>query len=241
MMPGPTRRGTSHLERPRMIPWLLIAVMVLATACTSAGTPPADAPAETPPLAPAAADTSSKHSRSLPPRADLSLSDRASWRPILGWSDECESAFQTSHAGNDPGVVFHELAPRLAVVEVLCAAGSYQASSTLVRLDERRSVPEATVLRFPVYEAQNNAPFKRMEATEIWGAVSIDPAKSVMTVLNLARQTGDCGVWTRYDIGGDAPAVMDAQARLPCPPRARPPVRLDIGRAPIGWRAIPKG
>ena len=42
-------------------------------------------------------------------------------------------------------MVFHELAPRLSVVEVLCAAGSYQASSTVVRLDERAPAPEAAV------------------------------------------------------------------------------------------------
>ena len=92
------------------------------------------------------------------------------------------------------------------------------------------------MLRFPVYEAENGATFTTSETVEIWGEISIDPAKPIMTVLNLARQTGDCGVWTRYDIAGNPPIVTEARARLPCPSRARPPVRSDIGRAPLGWR-----
>jgi hypothetical protein len=94
------------------------------------------------------------------------------------------------------------------------------------------------VLKFPVFEAETGAAFKQTNATEVWGEVSIDPDKPVMTVLNLARQTGDCGIWTSYDISGDAPTVMAARARLPCPARARPPVRSAIGIAPVGWRPI---
>ena len=76
------------------------------------------------------------------------------------------------------------------------------------------------------------------KTTEIWGEISIDPAKSVMTVLNLARQTGDCGVWTRYDIGGASPVLADARARLPCPSRSGPPVRLENDQPPAEWRRI---
>jgi hypothetical protein len=229
---------TSERQRAWIIHWLLLAAFTLAPACTSPGPPAADVPAATPAESEADSATAPDQSPPLPLRENLSLSDRANWRRILKWPDECESAFQASHAGDDPGVVFHQLGAQLSVVEVLCAAGSYQASSTFVRLDERRPEPEATVLRFPVYESGKGAAFKTAEATEIWGEISIDGAKAVMTVLNLARQTGDCGIWTRYDIRGNAPVVVDAQARLPCPTRARPPVRLDSGRPPIGWRAI---
>jgi hypothetical protein len=230
------RRPTHHRGR-RIVGTVVIAAAALA-ACRSPVKPPDDATAERASRAPATAAVALANSAAPLPRSDLSLSDRARWRSILTWSDDCETAFQSSHAGADPGLVFHELAPRLAVVEVLCAAGSYQPSSTFVRFDERGPAPAAAILRFPVYEAENGATVTAAESVEVWGEISIDSATPVMTVLNLARQTGDCGVWTRYDIAGETPAVTDARARLPCPARPRPSIRFDPRHPPLGWRRI---
>jgi hypothetical protein len=82
--------------------------------------------------------------------APISLHDRDLWRSVLAWPASCEEAFQTSRASDDGGLAFHELAPGLSVVEVLCAAGSYQPSHVYVRFDERGSSREATLLSFPV-------------------------------------------------------------------------------------------
>jgi hypothetical protein len=235
------RRRTAHGQRQslRPIDCVAIAGIVLTTACTRPGRPPAEASTQTSTSVPAGGAPSPGRAGALP-RANLSLTDRASWRPILKWSDECESAFQASHAGDDPGLGFHVLEPQLSVVAVVCAAGSYQPSSTIIRFDERPPVAEVSVVRFPVYEAETGATYTTTETDEVWGELVIDPEKAIMTVTNLARQTGDCGIWTRYDIASNPPAVMDARARLPCPSRAQPPVRSDIGRAPLGWRAIPR-
>jgi hypothetical protein len=235
-------RVINGLRQPgRIICSLLLAAIASAvlTTCMPAGRPPTDRTADAPPTGPAAAAPSAAPSNASLPRANLSLKDRASWRPILKWPDECEAAFQTSHAGDDPGIVFHELAPRLSIVEVLCAAGSYQPSSTFVRLDERGAAAEVTTLQFPVYESPNGAAFNVTRTTEIWGEVAIDRAKPIMTVLNLARQTADCGVWTRYNVGDVEPAVVDARARLPCSARIRPPIRLGTRQPPVAWRRVP--
>ena len=233
-----TRTGDDEdRTRGRVRCWIVAVGLASMAACTSP-VPAVDAPADAPSDAARVADNNLGESKALPPRVHLSLSHRAEWRPILQWPDDCETAFEASHAGDDPGMIFHEVAPRLSVVEVMCAAGSYQTSSTVIRLDERRPVVEATVLRFPVYETETGEAFTTTEVTELWGEIAIDPATAVMTVLNLARQTADCGTWTRYDLGDDAPIVTDARARLPCPGRARPPIRLDTDHPPVGWRHI---
>jgi hypothetical protein len=232
--PRPQRRQRARLP---LVHALLVAGPFFVVACTSPVTPPANGGTGAGPGVTAAAPVEAATPRELPPRTGLSLQDRASWLAVLNWPDECESAFQASHVGNDPGLVFHPLTSQLSVVEVVCAAGSYQASSTVIRLDERTPTREVSVLRFPIYESEDGVEFTTTETSEIWGEIAIAAAKPVMTVLNLARQTGDCGVWTRYDIASTVPAIIDVRARLPCPSRARPPVRFAVDHGPPGWRA----
>ena len=170
-------------------------------------------------------------------RSQLSLGDRTGWRSVLKWPDECEEAFQASHAGDDAGLVFNELAPGISLVEVLCAAGSYQPSFVYVRFDERSTAPIATLLIFPVYESSDGVSIESVKASEIWGEPFISPARREMAVLNLARQTGDCGIWTRYAIGGDLPEMVDAR-RAPCATRPGPPATSSNGEPPRGWQPV---
>jgi hypothetical protein len=234
-------RVIRHRSRRRagrqMIGTAIVAAVALV-ACASPVNRTGDASVDASSQGSAAAAASAHQATALLPRSNLSLSDRARWRSILKWPDDCETAFQSSHVGTDSGLRFHELAPQLAVVEVLCAAGSYQSSATLVRFDERGTSATAAILRFPVYESDDGATVTSTESAEIWGEISFDSAPPAMTVLNIARQTGDCGVWTRYDIAGGTPVITEARARLPCPARARPPIRFDPHHPPIGWRRI---
>ena len=171
-------------------------------------------------------------------RTQLSLGDRTGWRSVLNWPDECEEAFQASHAGDDAGLVFNELAPGISFVEVLCAAGSYQPSFVYVRLDERSTAPIATLLTFPVYESSDGVSIESVKASEIWGEPFVSPARRELAVLNLARQTGDCGIWTRYNIGGELPEMVDAR-RAPCATRPGAPATSSNGEPPRGWQPLP--
>jgi hypothetical protein len=230
-----------HRRGRRAHPQIIGTAIAAAFALTSCGSPvsrPGEAAGDAPPHGPAGLTNPAHESTAPLPRSNLSLSDRARWRSILKWPDDCETAFQSSHAGSDPGLIFHEVAPQLTIVAILCAAGSYQSSATMVRLDERGSAPAAATLRFPVYETADGATVTNTESAEIWGEIAIDSAPPVVTVLNLARQTADCGIWTRYDIAGANPVVTEARARLPCPERARPAIRSDPHHPPIGWRRI---
>ena len=102
----------------------------------------------------------------------LSLEDRAAWRAALDWPASCEEAFESSRAGQDGGLVIRALAPRVSLVEVLCAAGAYQPSHVYVKYDEQGASPISTLLEFPVFlSADETVPQASLE-TEIWGESS---------------------------------------------------------------------
>jgi hypothetical protein len=172
-----------------------------------------------------------------PRRNQLTLGDRTDWRSVLNWPNDCEEAFQASHVGDDAGLVFNELSPGISFVEVLCAAGAYQPSFVYVRLDERSTIPIARLLIFPVYESSDGVSIESAKASEIWGEPFVSPARRELTILNLARQTGDCGIWTRYNIGGDLPEMVDAR-RAPCATRPGAPATSSNGEPPRGWQPV---
>jgi hypothetical protein len=167
----------------------------------------------------------------------MSLADRAAWRTALGWSASCEKAFESSRAGEDGGLVIHEVAPRVSLVEVLCAAGAYQPSHVYIRYDEQGASPIATSLQFRVLSAESATPQTSLE-TEIWGESSLSSDARVLSVLTLSRQLADCGIWSRYAIGTGQPELIAAAAWLPCPATPGPPAESTNGGVPRGWRPL---
>ncbi len=174
--------------------------------------------------------------RRLPP---LSLRDRDAWRAVLQWPASCEGAFQASGASDDAGMAFFELAPGLALVEVLCAAGSYQSSSMYIRVDERGASRVATLLTFTTYQSLDGVVVEAVPAeAEVWGQVTVAAAAQELSVLTFSRQLADCGVWTRHSVATERPALVAAAYRLPCPATPGQPADSANGHAPRGWRPI---
>jgi hypothetical protein len=164
--------------------------------------------------------------------------DRAHWRAALEWPADCEDAFQASNAATaDDGIAVNELEPRLALVEVLCAAGAYQPSHVYVLFDERGAVPVKTVLRFSVYRSEDGESLTASMEMELWGESVVSPRSRELSVLTLSRQLADCGIWSRYRIGTD-PTLIAAVARLPCPAAPGSPAESADGGPPRGWRPI---
>jgi hypothetical protein len=134
--------------------------------------------------------------------------------------------------------VFFELSSGVSLVEVLCAAGSYQPSFVFIVLDERPPTPRGTVLSFQTYQSPDGTSLEEVTATEMVGEPAVIPEQRALTVLNLWRQTADCGVWARYAIGDGAPKLEAARARFPCPTRPGPPAQSRGGSPPSGWKIV---
>jgi len=172
------------------------------------------------------------------PRANLTVRDRADWRHVLNWDETCEKEFQSSRVAEDGGLVFHQIVPSVSLVEVLCSAGAYQPSFVIVRLDERSQPPVADVLTFVTYESMDGSSLQSAQQVEMTGEPSILAEQRELTVLNVFRQTRDCGIWTRYGILDGTPQLKELRVRLPCPTGAGVPASPEPGRPPRGWRLI---
>ena len=172
------------------------------------------------------------------PRANLTVRDRTDWRHVLKWDETCEKEFQSSRVAEDGGLVFHQIVPGVSLVEVLCSAGAYQPSFVIVRLDERSQTPVADVLSFLTYESTDGSSLEPAQQVEMTGEPSLLLEQRELTVLNVFRQTRDCGIWTRYGIRDGAPQLKEVRVRLPCPAGAGVPVSSEPGRPPRGWRLI---
>ena len=180
--------------------------------------------------------------RDLRREAPLSLADRTAWRQVLRWPPDCEEAFAGSHAGDDGGLTFTELAPRLTLVDVLCAAGAYQPSHVFLRLDERGSSRVVSVLEFARFESDDGRTVAlSAPQRELWGEAYVTADRRELSVLSLSRQLGDCGVWHRWAIDTEQPRLVSAAARLPCPSRPGDAAQMIAGDAPSGWRRVSPG
>ena len=174
----------------------------------------------------------------LPPRrAELTLDDRAAWKAALDWPADCEDAFQASRVSDDAGLVFHQLAANISLVEVLCALGSYQPSSVFIMLDER-AAPRAEALTFRAYRSEDGETVERFDTSELWGEPTVLSSQQELTMLNLSRQIGDCGIWTRYSLRDGTPRVLDVRGQLPCPSTPGRRAISESGGPPAEWKEI---
>ena len=137
----------------------------------------------------------------LPP-----VENRAAWRPILNWSNDCEEAFQATASGRS-GIQSFSLSEDRRLIEVACAAGAYQGSQEYFLLRGSTARP----LKFAVVEDG-----KLKEATEITGLAEFDPKAGVLKVHNRYRGPGDCGSYAVYTFADDGASVKELREKAEC-------------------------
>lgn len=154
------------------------------------------------------------------------------------WPDDCEEAFRASHIGSDGGMRIVQLGSTVSLVEVTCAAGSYQPSVLRFRLTEDNAGARAVPLTFTVYESEDGRDLRVSSRTEVWGDSIVTPASGEIAILSVARQTADCGVWARYSLAADEPRLLAAAARVQCPVTPGAPVTISESGPPSGWDPV---
>jgi Protein of unknown function (DUF1176) len=189
-------------ERPRLRP-LRKATLVRVLALLLLLVPPAPAPSGTAPVR-------------LPlAKADLTIADRAAFRRALGWSDECESAFDATDSGYG-GIEVETLAPGRYLIGVTCARGAYQGYRVYYFYDERRQPPAVRALTFETRESPDERSLVRTTTRELWGLPSFDRRTRQLRVLNKFRGPGDCGTLATYRFVEGVPELAELRAKLAC-------------------------
>ncbi len=175
------------------------------------------------------------------PRDGITVAQRAQWQSQLQWPDDCEDAFRASHAGDAGGIGVVRLNATVSLVEVTCAAGSYQPSVRRFKLIEDGKDSGSVPLSFLVYVSEDGrGSWLVSQETEVWGESAVTPATGEIVILSVARQTADCGVWARYSLAPAQPRLLAAAARVQCPRTPGPPVPVSPSGPPAGWDAIPR-
>ena len=163
-------------------------------------------------------------------KADLTLADRAAFRRALGWSDECESAFDATDSGYG-GIEVDTLAPGRYLVGVVCARGAYQGYRVYYFYDEKRRPPAASALTFEIRESPDERSLVRTTTRELWGLPTFDRRTRQLRVLNKFRGPGDCGTLATYRFVEGVPELAELRAKLACDGKG--------AEAPERWPPVP--
>ncbi|MBV8202605.1 MAG: DUF1176 domain-containing protein [Acidobacteria bacterium] len=162
---------------------------------------------------------------------DLTLADRATFRRVLGWSDECEQGFDATDSGYS-GVEVETLAPGRYLVGVVCARGAYQGSRVYFYYDATGQPAAARPLVFETRESPDEGSLVRTTTRELWGLPTFDRQARRLQVLNKFRGPGDCGILATYDFVAGVPRLAELRAKPVCDgkgaeePERWPPVPL---------------
>lgn len=129
--------------------------------------------------------------------------DRAGWRALLGWPEDCEERRRTTVAAEmGAGIEVDTLGEGRYLVQVLCFTGAYQPGKLVfVQGPGRASAP----LRLPGYDEGASSP--EASIPYVNGLTEFDRATRELEVLSKSRGVGDCGKLVRFAFPDGVPTV----------------------------------
>ena len=137
------------------------------------------------------------------------LEDRAGWRALLRWPEDCEERRrETVAAEMGAGIEVDTLGGGRRLVQVLCFPGAYQPGK-LVFVHGPGS--EAAPVRLPGYAegattAEDSIPY-------VNGLTTFDRATRELEVLSKSRGVGDCGKLLRFAFPEGVPTIRWQRAQ----------------------------
>jgi hypothetical protein len=159
---------------------------------------------------------------------------RSEWRNLLRWSDDCEQSFSNTQAGDYSGIEAHAIGEADQLIIVMCAVGGYQPSFLLYRLKQQKS----STLTLETYLSTDGQNLQAAQESELWGEPIFMAESKELVILNVARQTRDCGTWAKYGFSSDTAILLSFYALVPCPMEFKESVSLNPDNPPNGWKQI---
>jgi hypothetical protein len=148
-------------------------------------------------------------------RVQPAREDRAGWRQLLRWSNDCEEAYQATAPGRN-GLAFFPLGSGRSLVQVTCAMGAYQPSQVYYVVDDTGRTPGA--VRFVTFEATGEAgdTLQRQQVEELTGLAEFNASTRVLSVWNKYRGPGDCGSYALYQFADGSARLREFRAKTEC-------------------------
>lgn len=166
------------------------------------------------------------------------IEKRLYWRKKLTWNNDCEESFSVSYVGPESGIEVYTLQNDLELVSVLCSAGAYQPSFLYYIVDKEAGSEKVIPLKFTYYESADGQTLQSHPQSELWGEPIVDVSRGQLSILNLARQSGDCGSWAVYALHRRHAELLELWARFPCPEIIEARAESRNGKPPAGWIKI---
>jgi hypothetical protein len=159
---------------------------------------------------------------------------RSEWRNLLRWSDDCEQSFSNTQAGGYSGIESHAIGEADQLVIVMCAVGGYQPSFLLYRLKQQKPI----ALTLETYLSTDGQNLQAAKESELWGEPVFIAESKELVILNVARQTRDCGTWAKYGFSSETAILLSFYALVPCPIEFKESVSLNSDNPPKSWKLI---
>ena len=148
------------------------------------------------------------------------LAKRIALHKRLQWSDDCEEDFEdfitSSYATDDDqknlGIAIYPLDGKTRLATVKCSSATYQ-DNFIVMLYEEDAKGPGRPLTFKYYDRDPSGKVEVRETKDGSGQVEFDPKKKTLSVLSLAKGTGECGSLTVYGFEGGKAHVLSARAQ----------------------------
>lgn len=137
------------------------------------------------------------------------LDDRAGWRALVTWPEDCEERRrETVAAEMGAGIEVDTLGGGRYLVQVLCFPGAYQPGKLVfVQGPGRASAP----LRLPGYDEGATSPEDSIPYVN--GLTEFDRATRDLEVLSKSRGMGDCGKLVRFAFPDGVPTIKWQRAQ----------------------------
>jgi hypothetical protein len=150
-------------------------------------------------------------------RDDLTCADRKAWYRRIGWSSECEKAYDTSAIRDSAGITFHGIGGGRSLLVVVCTLGAYQGYANYFVLGGKHGGARPfEALRFRSYVSPRDGLLNPVVVTDLWGDAEFNDAHEELVVHNRYRGPGDCGLLTRYAFPGGHAVVVEIRAHPVC-------------------------
>lgn len=151
---------------------------------------------------------------------------RAAWRRLLEWPASCESGWRESALGGTGVTIAAVGGEQLAIVE--CYFGAYQGTQLLYLLKGGRKI--AGPLTALTYDIQAGGKLTPAVETQILGLLTFHPRTRTLTVFDLLRGLGDCGLYSTFH--------LSASRLVPTSVRAQPTCGGGASASPSSWPMV---
>jgi hypothetical protein len=167
-----------------------------------------------------------------PSHPHLTAKDRALWKSVLGWCNECEeraTPYIKAYDERYGGILIYPIGENQYIVDINCYMTMRQNEHIFYKITEHNDTIESRlVILEQFYHADHGddrvqnvsnpkGEFVRFTDSMIYGITLIpDKHAKVIMMKNEYSGMGNCGLYTVYDVSGDCPKVIEFRANLSC-------------------------